>query len=366
LSTSKKVSRREERRKKREKQDPNQKAKSWAREWGSALLWALLAALILRALVFAPYRIPTPSMEETLLVGDFLLVSKFHYGPRSPQSIGVPVVGWHFKNLRLPSTRLPGLKEIERNEIVVFNYPIDDGIPSQKTNYIKRAVGMPGDTLKVEDKELYVNHKPAEKFDTFQRLYSVQPNEGLRISLERIQDAGGVPLSQRSLLRPGERLRVFMSESVASQVSSWPDIRSVDMIIRSKDENFNGSSQFRFARGLGAGNPDQMREIVVPFAGQDIRLTPDNINLYWDIISKYEDNRLEIRNNRIFINGVETNDYTIKSDYYFMMGDNRDNSEDSRSWGFVPDDHIVGRAWVVYFSLDGFWPRFSRIMSSIH
>jgi signal peptidase I len=365
LADSKKVSRREERKKKRN-QDPNQKARSWARDWFDALMWALLAALIIRALIFAPYRIPTPSMEETLLTGDFLLVSKFHYGARSPQSVGVPVVGWHFKNFRLPSTRLPGLKNIERDEIVVFNYPIDDGIPAQKTNYIKRAVGMPGDTLRIEDKVLYVNHEPAATFDTYQRLYSIQPNEGLRLSLERLRDAGAVPISQRAQLRPGERVTVFMSEPVMTEIASWNDVRSVDMIIRPIEEDYNGASNFRFARGLGAGNPDQMREIVVPFEGQEVTLTAENINLYWDIISKHEDNRLEIRNNRIFINGIETNEYTVKMNYYFMMGDNRDNSEDSRSWGFVPDDHIVGRAWVIYFSLDGMWPRFGRIMNSIH
>lgn len=365
MADSKKASRREERKRKR-KQDPNQKAKSWAREWGNALLWALLAALIIRALIFAPYRIPTPSMEETLLTGDFLLVSKFHYGARSPQSIGVPVVGWHFRNLRLPSTRLPGLKEIERDEIVVFNYPIDEGIPSQKTNYIKRLVGMPGDTLRIEDKVLFVNHQPANTYETFQRLYNIQPGEGLRLSMERLRDSGAVPISQRMQLRPGERVTVFMSESVAEEVETWPDVLSVNMIIRPESEDYNANSNFRFARGLGAGNPDQMAEVVIPFAGQTVELTPQNLNIYWDLITRYENNRLELRNNRIFINGREISEYTVQQDYYFMMGDNRDNSEDSRSWGFVPDDHIVGRAWVIYFSVDGWFPRFSRVMKSIH
>jgi len=365
LADPKKTSRREERKKKKQ-QDPNQKARSWARDWFDALLWALLAALIIRALIFAPYRIPTPSMEETLLTGDFLLVSKFHYGPRTPQSVGIPVVGWHIKGFRLPSTRLPGFRDITRNDIVVFNYPIDDGIPAHKTNYIKRLVGMPGDTLRIENKVLYLNHQLAETFPTFQRLYTIQPAEGLRLSLDQLRDAGAVPLSQRFELRPGERVSAFMSESVAADILSRPDVVQVNMIIRQPEEDFNSSSPFRFARGLGAGNPDQMPEIVVPFAGQTVQLTMDNINRYWDIIARYEGNRLEVRNNRIFINGVETNEYTIQMDYYFMMGDNRDNSEDSRSWGFVPDDHIVGRAWITYFSLDGYWPRFNRVMRSIH
>lgn len=365
MSDPKKVSRRQERKKNRQK-ETNLKAKSWAREWLSALLWALLAALIIRALIFAPYRIPTPSMEETLLTGDFLLVSKFHYGPRSPQSVGIPFVGWHIPGLRLPSGRLPGLKDIERNEIIVFNYPIDDGIPSQKTNYIKRAVGMPGDTLRIEDKVLFVNHEPAKTFSTFQRLYFVQPVDGMRVSTERLQDAGAVLYNQRAFIRPGDQIPVFMSEATAELIAGWNEVQEVRMFIRPDTEDFNASSGFRFARGLGRGNPDQMPEVVVPFKGQQLVLTPDNVNLYWDVIARYEGNRLEVRNNRIFINGMETNRYIVDQNYYFMMGDNRDNSEDSRSWGFVPDDHIVGRAWVIYFSMDGWLPRFRRVMMSIH
>ncbi len=365
MAKSKKISRREERKLKNRK-DSSQKAKSWAKEWLHALIWALAVVLIIRAVAFAPYRIPTPSMEETLLVGDFLLVSKFHYGPRTPQSIGVPVVGLHIPNLRLPSTRLPGFRDIRRNDIAVFNYPIDEGIPSQKTNYIKRTVGMPGDTLRISDKVLYVNHQPAEVFDTFQSLYFVHPLDGLRINPEQIRELGGVLLNQRGVNRPGEAMLVFMSESVAENVNALGSVDFIQQFLRPEDENLNANSNFRFARGLGSGNPDHMPEVVVPFEGQEISLTSNNIDIYYDLIARYEGNTLEVRNNRIFINGTETDTYTVKMDYYFMMGDNRDNSEDSRAWGFVPDDHIVGRAWVTYFSLDGFVPRFSRVMRSIH
>ena len=365
MSSSKKISRREERKKKNPK-DSSQKAKSWAKEWLYALAWALVVTLIIRAVAFAPYRIPTPSMEETLLTGDFLLVSKFHYGPRTPQSVGIPVIGWHIPNLRLPSTRVPGFKDIQRNDITVFNYPIDDGIPAQKTNYIKRTVGMPGDTLEVRDKVLYVNHQPAEVFDTFQSLYFVYPLDGLRINPEQIRELGGVLLNQRGVARPGEPLLVFMSEGVAQVVEALGSVNRIEMFLRPESENLNANSNFRFARGLGSGNPDQMPQVVVPFEGQEVSLTASNIDIYYDVISKHEKNSLEVRNNRVFINGVETDTYTVQMDYYFMMGDNRDNSEDSRSWGFVPDDHIVGRAWVIYFSLDGYIPRFRRVMKSIH
>lgn len=365
MADPKKMSRRQERRKQKRVQS-EQKAKSWLKGWGEAALVALIAALVIRALIVTPYRIPTPSMEQTLLTGDFLLTSKLHYGPRSPQSVGLPVVGWHIPNLRLPSTRLPGFSSIKRNDIVVFNYPIDEGIPAHKTNYVKRLVGMPADTLRVDDKVLFVNHEEARNFSTIQFLYSIEPRSGLRISQNRLKDAGAVPYRHTAAFSSAERVLAFMTEDVKQEIEQWTDVNSVNIILRSSEEDFNSRSPFRFAQGLGAGNPDQMPEIVIPFRGQVIKLTPDNINLYWDIITRYEGNRLEIRNNRIFINGLERTEYTIQQDYYFMMGDNRDDSEDSRSWGFVPDDHIVGRVWITYFSIDNWMPRFNRIFRTVH
>ncbi len=362
MASKKKLSRREERaRNKKKPQDTNQKAKTWAREWGDALLWALVAAVIIRAFFFGAYRIPTPSMEKTLMTGDFLLVSKMHYGARTPQSVGIPFTGIHFPNFRLPSGRLPGFTDISRDDIVVFNYPIDDGIPSQKTNYIKRAVGIPSDTLEIRDKLLYVNHEQAAVFDTYQYVYEIQPLEGIRISAERLRSAGATPIGTRG--QQGQRMYVYMSEETAAEILSWSGVEEVTMYMNSSG-GFNDN--FRFARAMGGSATDQMPQIVVPFSGQEVSLSSDNIDMYYDIISRYENNRLEVRNNRIFINGIERDSYTIQRDYYFMMGDNRDNSEDSRAWGFVPDDHIVGRAWVIYLSLDGYAPRFERIFKSIH
>ncbi len=361
MAAKKKLSGREERARNKNKQNSNQKAKTWAREWGDALLWALVAAVIIRAFFFGAYRIPTPSMERTLMTGDFLLVSKVHYGARTPQSVGIPFTGIHFRNLRLPSFRLPGFMDIKRDDIVVFNYPIDDGIPSQKTNYIKRAVGLPADTLEIRDKVLYVNHDVAEVYDTYQYVYEVRPLEGIRISSERLRSVGATPIGTRG--RQGDRIFAHMSEETAEEVLSWGGVEDVSVYINHQG---NLSSNFRFARGLNGASSDQMPQIVVPFSGQQVSLSADNINLYYDIISRYEGNRLEVRNERIIINGIERDSYTIQRDYYFMMGDNRDNSEDSRAWGFVPDDHMVGRAWVIYLSLDGYAPRFNRILKSIH
>ncbi len=365
---NKKLSRREQREldRKKRRSDTDQKAKTWTREWIDAIVFALLAAIIIRAFIVGAYRIPTPSMEDTLLTGDFLLVSKLHYGARTPQSLGIPFTGIHFRNMRVPSTRLPGFMDIRRNDIVVFNYPIDEGIPSQKTNYIKRAVGIPGDTLAIRDKVLYVNHEEGETFETFQRLHRIVPAEGLRISQERIRSAGGVIPDQRVFGNNSRDLIIFASDPVLEEILSWSESSHAEMFVIPEDMDHNSRSRFRFAQGLGSGNQDRMPEVVVPFLGQELSLTTDNINLYWDVIDRYEGNRLEVRNQRIFINGRETDTYTVQRDYYFMMGDNRDNSEDSRNWGFVPDDHVVGRAWIIYFSLDGLMPRFGRIFNLIH
>ncbi|MCH8566857.1 MAG: signal peptidase I [Balneolales bacterium] len=338
-------------------------AKNWAKEWGEAILWALVAAVIIRAFFFGAYRIPTPSMENTLMTGDFLLVSKVHYGARTPQSVGIPFTGVHIPNLRLPSFRLPGFMDVRRDDIVVFNYPIDDGIPARKTNYIKRAVGIPGDTLAINDKVLFVNHASARVFDTYQFIYEINPVENVRLSNERLRNAGATLLGTRGA--QASRVFAHLTEQNAATINSWPEVASVSKYIN-PNLSHNSGSPFRFSAGLGASNTDQMPQIVVPFQGQVIDLDPSNINLYHDLIVRYEGNHLELRNNRIFINGVEREQYTVQRDYYFMMGDNRDNSEDSRSWGFVPDDHIVGRAWVIYFSLDGAAPRTNRIFKLIH
>ncbi|AXJ01619.1 signal peptidase I [Cyclonatronum proteinivorum] len=363
MADKKKISGRAERARKRTKDSSSKQAqaKTWAREWGEALIWALAAAVIIRALFFGAYRIPTPSMETTLMTGDFLLVSKMHYGARTPQSVGIPFTGVHLPNLRLPSTRLPGFSSIKRNDIVVFNYPIDDGIPSQKTNYIKRAVGMPADTLEIADKMLFVNHEPAEMFETLQFIHEITPLDGLRISTERLRNAGATVIGTRG--PQGERLFAHMSPTVAREVESWGSVEAVELFL---NQSGGFSTNFRFVRGLSENSTENMPQIVVPFSGQEVALNTDNIGLYADIIERYEGNRLDVRGDRILINGVERNRYTIQRDYYFMMGDNRDNSEDSRAWGFVPDDHIVGKAWVIYFSIDGRSPRFNRILRSIH
>ncbi|MFU8860229.1 MAG: signal peptidase I [Cyclonatronaceae bacterium] len=342
--------------------DKNIKAKSWAREWGDALLFAAIAAIIIRAFIVGAYRIPTPSMEDTLLTGDFLLVSKLHYGARTPMTVGIPLTDIYFSGFELPWTRLPGFSEIKRNDIVVFNYPIEDVPISQKTNYIKRSIGTPGDTLEIRDKILYVNHQPEEKLTEFRQNYIVEVRERIRLSPTKVRAAGGEMLNAS-----GQNYAVNMTAETAELMKEWPEVINVEPFTYPDGADLFGRSPFSFARAI-TGNPDNMPEIVVPFKGQILDLTEVNLQLYADVIRRYEGNDIQVREGRVYINGQRTDSYTVQKDYYFMMGDNRDNSEDSRFWGFVPDDHVVGKAWVIYFSWDSerYLPRFGRLLNSIH
>ncbi|MEX0685184.1 MAG: signal peptidase I [Balneolales bacterium] len=362
--TSKKSSRQLEDKTKDRQRPKHNEAKSWAREWMDAIIFAGIAALIIRALFLEAYRIPTPSMESTLLTGDFLLVSKMHYGARSPMSLGIPFTGLHIRGLELPWFRLPGFMDVKRNDIVVFNYPIDDKVVSQKTNYIKRAVAIPGDTVSIENKRLFINGQPSEseEFNTLEQNYIVEARERLRLSPTRVRTAGANIVQSR-----GERYLMNMTEEVAAVIEGWAEVVDVQPYILPEDHNDYARQPFTFASGF-EGNHHNLDPIVVPFEGQVVTLTEDNWHQYRDIIVRYEKNQVQQSGNDFRINGVPTNEYTIRQDYYFMMGDSRDNSEDSRFWGYVPENHVVGRAFLIYFSWDSerYLPRFGRIFNLIH
>lgn len=336
-------------------------AKHWAREWLDALLWAAIAAIILRTFFFGAYRIPTPSMEKTLLTGDFLIVTKLAYGPRTPMTLSIPFTDIYLPGINLPWTRLPGYSQIERNDIVVFNYPVDVAPVSVKTNYIKRAVGMPGDDIEVRDKLLYVNGSAAEEYETLMYNHRVQVRERIRLSPAKVREAGG------TILQSGNGTHIInMTPELADEMSTWSEIENVEPFILPEDfEEFNRRG-FNFSRGFV--NHDHVSRFTVPYSGQEVELTAENWHLYQDIIERYERNEVQRNGDQFIINGENTNRYTIQQDYYFMMGDNRDDSEDSRYWGFVPDDHIIGKAGIIYFSWDGerMLPRLSRVLNLIH
>ncbi|MEX0905897.1 MAG: signal peptidase I [Balneolaceae bacterium] len=339
----------------------NLKAKHWAREWLDAFLWAAIAAIILRTFFFGAYRIPTPSMENTLLTGDFLIVTKLAYGPRTPMTISIPFTDIYMPGVNLPWVRIPGYSEVQRNDIVVFNYPIDVAPVSVKTNYIKRAVGMPGDRLQIEDKVLYVNGDEAETFETLMQNYRVDVRERIRLSPAKVREAGARIVQSRN-----DTHIVNMTAEVAETIHSWGEINNVEPFVLPEDFDEFSRNQFQFSKGFM--NHDQMEEFMVPYEGQQVELTPDNWNIYRDIVERYERNSVQQENGQFVINGEETNEYTIQQDYYFVMGDNRDDSEDSRYWGFVPNDHIIGKAGIIYFSWDRerWLPRVGRMLNSIH
>lgn len=358
-----KTEERENRKKLRQKTSDSSKAKSWAREWFDALVFAGIAALLIRQFFFGAFRIPTPSMEKSLLVGDFLIVSKLHYGPRTPMAIAFPFTSVHIPNLELPWFRIPGFTDIKRYESVVFNYPLEDVVISQKQFYIKRLIGLPGDTLSMQNKQVFINSDSATNLPEMQYLHRVRVAERLRLSDSKVKDAGG---QIRSMIAANTYV-INMTPSVAQVISQWNGIEEVALFNYPIEYVEPGRSQFVFASGF-KGNRDNFDSFVVPYKGQTITLTEDNWTYYYDIIQRYEENDFRRTGDRFIINGESTNRYTIQKNYYFMMGDNRDDSADSRYWGFVPDDHIEGKAFLVYFSWDKerFIPRISRIFSLIH
>lgn len=358
----------EERKKRREqrkdkKGSQNERAKSWLREWTDALLFAVIAALIIRTFLFEAYRIPTPSMEETLLTGDFLIVSKISYGPRTPMVLAVPFTNIYMPGVTLPWTRLPGFTDIERNDIVVFNYPVDIAPIAAKTNYIKRAVGMPGDTLSIDDTQVFINGEEAKSFPGIQQTYNVTVRDRVRLSPAKVRAAGG---TLRGSDEGSNSYQVNMTKSVADEMREWSEVNSIEPFVLPDDYNEYGRRDFTFSSGFN--NHHHMPPVVVPFEGQTVTLTSDNYHIYQDIITRFEDNSVKRDGDKFTINGEETNEYTIQQDYYFLMGDNRDNSEDSRFWGFVPQTHIVGKAGMIYFSWDSerWLPRFDRLFNLIH
>lgn len=349
-------------RKKDKKEEENKKAKSWLREWVDAIVFAFIAAALLRAFLFGSYKIPTPSMEKTLMTGDLLIVSNVTYGPRTPMAICVPFVqGWCVPGIKLPSTRLPGFRDIERNDIFVFNVPWEVKPVSQKTNYIKRAVAIAGDTISIQDKTLYINGEPEDDHEGVQKHYVLRMADRVRLSSAKMESVGGELIGYNNQ----DTYIVNMSGQVAETVQGWAELDTMYLNVYDEgavDRNYV-QSQGDFSKAFN--NSDQMPEIVVPFEGQEIEITNDNWYVYKDIIERYERNELRREGENIFINGEETNTYTIKQNYYFGMGDNRDNSQDSRFWGFVPEDHVIGKASLVWFSTDNFVPRFERIFTVI-
>ncbi|MGB0931969.1 MAG: signal peptidase I [Chitinophagales bacterium] len=356
---------------------PKKKKKSAAREWSEALLLAIIAATIIRLFFIEAYTIPTSSMEKTLLVGDYLFVSKLNYGSRLPMTpLAFPFAhntmpftdgkNSYSEAFKLPYYRLPGFQNIARNDVIVFNYPVEQERPVDKReNYIKRCVGLPGDTIEIVNRQLYINSESAENPELMQYNYLVRTNGDPinRTTLQKMEiNEGGSNVAENNLyIYP-------LTENSLAKTRELSNVIKVDTSLI--DRGIHDMGVFPNASKEHPWNIDNYGPIVIPAKDSTIQLTAKNMPLYEKIITQDEGNDLRIENGKVWINDKETETYTFKMNYYFMMGDNRHNSADSRYWGFVPEDHIVGKAVTVWFSLgegDNFFDRirWDRIFKSV-
>lgn len=385
----------------------NQKVKRSApREWADAILFAIVAASFVRMFVIEAYKIPTTSMEGSLLAGDYLFVSKLNYGARTPMT----PIAFPFAHHTMPLVntkayttllhfgyhRLPGFERIERGDVVVFNYPGDaTDFPERpidkRENYVKRCVALPGDILEVKDRELFINGKKQDHFSQMQFSYTVKTKLspsvfeqlGLNwfndILLRNYSDQMGNPIAPREVIYNDfvqyissvDSLDILLTASQYEQLKAMPNIISVTPTNMSAIVNEND---------LFPKNPNVIRwhldnygPLIIPKKGWTIPLTVDNLARYGFTIREYEKQDISINGNEVRINGQPVTQYTFNEDYYFMMGDNRHNSLDSRYWGFVPEDHVVGKPLFVWLSKNNFeafpqnikWKRMFRSVSSL-
>ena len=364
-------------------------------EWIEAIVFATVAATLIRIFFFEMYVIPSPSMEKTLLVGDYLCVSKVAYGPKMPNTpLSFPFVHHTMpfsqtrrsfsEIIRWPYHRLKGFGHPQHNDVVVFNFPAGDTVilenqqisyydvlrefqnaygeqqgrkmlqkqyhvisrpVDKRENYIKRLIGMPGDTIRIVASQVTVNGVEPAALPGLQYVDYIQTN-GSPISAQTFEDMG-VTREDINYNNANQTYRVPLTEDMVQRVRKFRNVLSVR-----KEEATRPSPAIFPHSPLYPWNEDNFGPLWVPSKGSTVQLTLENLPLYARIIETYEENDLAVSEGVIYINGDPADSYTFGMDYYFMMGDNRHNSADSRYWGFVPADHIVGKASFVWLSLD--------------
>lgn len=371
------------------------KPKSTSGEWTSSILFAVIAASIIHTYFIQPFNIPTSSLEKTLLVGDYLFVSKLNYGPRVPMTTlsfpmahdTIPLINTksYINKPQLPYMRIPGFQKIKRNDIVVFSWPVDTLIDinnpakgfrikpiDKKSNYVKRAVAIPGDSLQIIDKEIYINGKTVDlptraKLQFSYILTSTKPLN-LAYLAERYDITDIYPRNREFTI-----FQAYMTDETVEQIKSHPD---VDRIIPITNDQPDGSMFPHDNRYQW--NVDNFGPIYIPKKGATVSINSESISFYKRIIEVYEgseigrNNKISVRGEEVFLNNEPINEYTFLQDYYWMMGDNRHNSQDARNWGYVPFNHVVGKPVMVFMSMNNRLQgltnkiRWNRLFTTVH
>ncbi|HEY8388570.1 MAG TPA: S26 family signal peptidase [Parasegetibacter sp.] len=378
--------------------------KSSVREWIDAAVFAVVAATLIRTFIFEAYVIPTPSMEKTLLVNDFLFVSKTAYGPRIPNTPlampfvhhTMPITGTksYVEWIKLPYVRWFE-SPVKRNDVVVFNFPVGDTVINRdeyqsaityydkvrelgreqvlrnsdefplvvrpvdkRENFIKRCVAIPGDTVEIRDAVVFVNGQQGDIPPYGEMEYYVETN-GQQLDPEVMKEEYNVDRDKGELYRDGSTNRYLMTLTFDAK----------DRMMKSGIFKKIEQAQLRPMQVFPYDNihhwtVDNFGPVIVPSRGMTLSITPENYSIYERVIRVYENNDLQMKDGQIFINGQPASSYTFKMNYYWMMGDNRHNSADSRFWGFVPEDHVVGKASLIWFSWEK-GPRWKRLFRKI-
>lgn len=382
----------------KKRDNSKKKKKSKGREWVDAIVFAVVAATLIRVFFIEAYVIPSGSMERSLLVGDYLFVSKVNYGARIPMTPisfpfahhTMPILNTkaYYDGVQWKYRRLPGLQEIKRNDVVVFNFPegdtvaLENQVPSYRSlvrasgkeavdnmytivyrpvdkreNYIKRVVAIGGDTLSMVAGLVMINGKPSPLIETGQMPYRVTFKTA-DVNLEAVE-ALGFSIQRNEIFQYSETEYMLKGSSkMINQLKELDFVATVDPLVTNeqsfKEEIFPHDKNRPW-------NVDNFGPIIVPKKGWTIALDSANLVMYGRAIQAYEKNTLEKKGNDYYINGKKETTYTFKMNYYFMMGDNRHESADSRYWGFVPEDHIVGKALFIWMSWDSFGSWFNKI-----